>query len=129
MFCRLLNTNKSDTNDWIRYLLLGSIELNKNDEHTYVFDFADGLAGAVFLGDGGGARTAEDHEIQQGVGAETVGTVNRRACGLATRVEPRYDDVTAAIFLDLDHLVRENRDMLIIIIIIIIMIIIRDLGR
>src|SRR5690606_25028381 len=43
-----------------------------------------------------GHGAAEHHEVEQGVGAEAVGTVHRDAAGFAHRVQARYHRVGVA---------------------------------
>ena len=47
----------------------------------------DRLSGLVFLGDGMGNGSAKDNQVQEGVGAEPVGSVNGGARGLTGGIE------------------------------------------
>jgi hypothetical protein len=66
-----------------------------------------GLTWLARLGDGLGAGTPKDDDVQKRVGAQPVGAVHRRARGLAGRVQSGNDHVLAVLVSD--HLQNEEQ--------------------
>ena len=63
----------------------------------YRFKRADSFSGLVFLGDGHGAGPAEDHQVQQRVGAEPIRPVDGGAARFARGVQSADDLVLAVL--------------------------------
>jgi hypothetical protein len=54
-----------------------------------------GLSGLEGLGDVKGASSSEDDDVKEGVGTESVGSVDGHTGGLSSGVESRDDDVVS----------------------------------
>ena len=68
-----------------------------------LFDGSDAVPRAVLINDGVGAGAAEDDQIQQGVGAQAIGPMDR-GTGCFTRCVQAWDDLITFLFGVLDHL-------------------------
>ena len=68
-----------------------------------LFDGSDAVPRAVLVNDGVGAGAAEDNQIQQGVGAQAIGPVDR-GTGRFARCVQAWDNLVAFLFGVLDHL-------------------------
>lgn len=76
---------------------LGENANNSNENVTDGAEFSDVLRRFVLLGDGECAGAAEDDQIEQRVGAQTVGAVHRSASSLAASVQTRHHSVNAVL--------------------------------
>jgi hypothetical protein len=73
---------------------------------TYSLQLSNSLSGLVFLCNGQSASSAENNQIEQRVGTQTVGAVDRRAAGFASSVQARDDGVLSVLVLQ--HLRQKN---------------------
>lgn len=70
---------------------------------TYILHCWHTLSGLVLLGNGLGTGTSKDHQIQQGVSTQSVGTVHRTATRLAGSIKTGHN-LIFALLVDGDHL-------------------------